>query len=70
MSRQLVNKNNGSIKKCAFCRHWYDPTNAAIAPRAPIVGLWEFEPSIKAMCLLRNTETPGFHTCSKFDCKI
>jgi hypothetical protein len=29
------------VKRCAFCKHWYDPANAAIAPKVPSIGLWE-----------------------------
>lgn len=31
------------IKKCAFCKYWYDPANSAIAPRDPKIGLWEIK---------------------------
>lgn len=51
VSMQLVNKNNNSIKKCAFCSNWYDPTNAAIQPKTPAAGFGEFHPRMEAMCL-------------------
>lgn len=70
VSWQLVNKNNNSVKKCAFCREWYDPTNSAIRPKAPAVGMWEFNPRAKAMCMQKNIELPSFHFCPKFSCKI
>ena len=27
------------VKKCAFCKKWYDPTNSAIAPKSPVIGM-------------------------------
>lgn len=67
---ELVNKNNSSIRKCAFCKHWYDPTNQAIAPKAPNAGLWAYDNRKNAQCLLRGTETPSFHGCSHYECKL
>ena len=30
--KMLVTEGRIGIRKCAFCRHWYDPTNSAITP--------------------------------------
>lgn len=67
---ELVNKNNGSIRKCAFCKHWYDPMNQAIAPKAPNIGLWEYNARLKAKCLSRGSETDSFYGCNRFECKL
>lgn len=41
---ELMNLNHPASHKCAFCKHWYDPMNQAIRPKAPIVGFWEYDP--------------------------
>lgn len=38
--------NIKTIKKCAFCKYWYDPTNSAISPRSPKINLWEYDDKI------------------------
>lgn len=58
------------IRKCAFCRHWYDPTNACISPKVPNIGIWEFDDRAKRKCLKRNTETDSFFGCTKYECKL
>ena len=35
----LVNIKTNHIQRCAFCKHWYDPTNAALKMRDPAAGL-------------------------------
>lgn len=70
VSWQLVNLRSSASKKCAFCQNWYDPTNSAIRPKAPAVGMWEFNPRAKAMCLKKNIELPAFHFCQYFARKI
>ena len=59
-------------KKCAFCKHWYDPTNSAIAPKAPNIGLWEIkDTNQKCMCLKKNIHMPANAFCSNdFEIKI
>ncbi len=37
-------------KKCAFCKHWYDPSNSAIKPRNPHFNQWEFDDQSRKMC--------------------
>lgn len=65
-----VSTKNTSIKKCAFCKNWYDPTNSAIRPKFTNVGLWEYDKSQKAKCLIDNMEHPSFSFCRKFECKV
>ena len=67
---QLVNTKNSSIKKCAFCKHWYDPSNSAINPRDPRAGYWEFDERAKKMCLMRNTDMTAYQSCHKYEVKI
>jgi len=67
---ELANVKSKGFRKCAFCKYWYDPTNQAIAPKAPNIGLWEYNPRLKAKCLSRNSETDSFYGCSRFVCKL
>lgn len=63
MSSLIVNIKNA--RKCALCQHWYDPTNSAIAPKSPAIGLWEIkDTNQKCMCLKRNFEMPAGAFCS------
>ncbi len=63
MSSLVINIK--SIKKCAFCKYWYDPTNSAIAPKAPAIGLWEIkEPNQKCMCLKKNIQMSANAFCN------
>ena len=58
--------NIKQMKKCAFCKHWYDPTNSAIVPKAPVIGLWEIkDTNQKCMCLKKNIPMAANAFCSK-----
>jgi len=49
--------NIKTVKKCALCKHWYDPTNSAIAPKSPKIGLWEIKDiNQKCLCLKKNIQ--------------
>ena len=69
-SWMIVNKNAESIKKCAFCKNWYDPTNSAIRAKSAAVGLWEFDPSVTKSCTVRSGNRKAFYCCPDFSCKI
>ena len=60
------------IKKCAFCKNWYDPTNSAIAPKSPAIGLWEIRDiNQKCTCLVKNIPMSANAFCSShFEKKI
>lgn len=58
------------VKKCAFCMHWYDPTNEAISPRNPKINLWNYNEKCKRKCLLTNLTMQGSAFCSKYQCKL
>lgn len=70
MSSAVINAK--IMKKCAFCKHWYDPTNSAIAPKAPVIGLWEIKDiNQKSMCLKKNIQMPANAFClNDFEKKI
>lgn len=53
----LVNIKTNRIVKCAFCKHWYDPTNATLKMVNPSVGFWEYNPRMKSRCSENNVET-------------
>lgn len=63
MSSTIINIKH--VKKCAFCKHWYDPTNSAIAPKSPVIGLWEIKDiNQKCLCTKRNIQMPAAAFCS------
>ena len=52
-------------KKCAFCKNWYDPTNSAIAPKSPAIGMWEIRDiNQKCICLKKNIPMAANAFCS------
>lgn len=63
MASTIVNVKH--IKKCAFCKNWFDPTNSAIAPKSPAIGLWEIKDvNQKCICLKKNIQMPANAFCS------
>jgi hypothetical protein len=70
MSSLVVNIKH--IKKCAFCKNWYDPTNSVITPKAPAIGMWEIKNiNQKCMCLKKNIPMAANAFCSQdFEKKI
>lgn len=70
MSSTIVNIK--CCKKCAFCKYWYDPTNSAIAPKSPVIGLWKInDENQKNLCIKRNSQMPANSGCIQFyECKI
>lgn len=70
MSSTVINVK--IMKKCAFCKYWYDPTNSAISPKAPSVGLWEIKDiNQKCLCTKTNMNMPANAFCSRdFESKI
>ena len=60
------------MKKCAFCKHWYDPTNSAIAPKAPQIGLWEIRDiDQKCLCMKKNIHMVANGFCgADYSCKL
>ena len=51
-------------------QYWYDPTNSAISPKAPNIGIWEYDERRQAKCLVRNAEMPAYHGCAKYAGKL
>lgn len=70
MSSLVVNVK--IVKKCAICKNWYDPTNSAIEPRNPKIGLWKIkDTNQKCVCLKKNYLISANAFCSRdFESKI
>lgn len=66
--RYVVCPSTPSVRKCAFYRNWYDPTNSVIATR-PGRTHWDYEPTAKKKCLYLGRETVARSNCSQFKLK-
>lgn len=62
--------NIKTTKKCAFCKHWYDPTNSVIFPKHPKCNVWEIKDEGKKMCLKKNYNMPATAYCNQYECKL
>lgn len=58
------------VKKCAFCKYWYDPNNSAISPRASKINLWDYDDKCKMKCMKKNYEIKASAFCSEYECKL
>ena len=56
--------------RCAFCQHWYDPTNSAIKPQNVVGGFWLFDDKAWNICKVYGAKKPAGAGCSKYICKI
>lgn len=62
-----------SMKICAFCKYWYDPSNSAIYPKNPLTGLWEYEREAKNLCTKGVYKSPRASygpACPEYECKV
>lgn len=66
--RYTINQQTPSVRKCAFCKKWYDPTNSAIAPRRGH-NFWDYDPKMKKKCSYLGRETIASNSCSQFELK-
>lgn len=62
--------NSKSKKICAFCKHWYDPTNSAIKPHAPKLNIWIYDDKVEKMCMKRGFEMRSGKFCGAFENKF
>ena len=62
--------NIKSTRICAFCRNWYDPANAAIVPKAPQAGFFEYDHNARNKCMLTGLDQLSWASCGKFSCKF
>ena len=63
-------QGKSSMKRCAFCTNWYDPTNSVISPKKGNYRLWEFTAGEKKICKLKHFTTYSQSSCSNFEGKI
>lgn len=64
----VINIKSGKV--CAFCEHWYDPTNSAISPRNIASNFWNYDRDAKNTCALTNLPKQGGGCCPKYRCKL
>lgn len=64
-----VTASSKKNKYCAFCKHWYDPTNSAIKP---LLGrdMYSIDGGISLKCIKRNLIIPALSTCRSFELKL
>ena len=67
---QQFNAKNNRLGRCAFCKHWYDPTNAAIRPKYIKAGMWEFDEKAESACQKTGVKKKSFMSCKDYDCKV
>jgi len=67
-----MNVNIKMVKRCAFCKFWYDPTNSAISPKNPKIGIWDIvDTNKKSKCLKKNLNMRAGSFCSTdYKCKF
>lgn len=58
------------IKKCAFCKYWYDPCNSTIEPLKNNSKYWKYIVGERKLCRKRNYEMSSHSYCSNFECKL
>ena len=62
--------NIKTVKRCAFCKYWYDPMNSAIAPKIPKSCIWTFDEKASNKCLKRNYPMKAVQSCSLYESKM
>lgn len=64
-----VTASSKKNKYCAFCKHWYDPTNSAINP---LFGkdLYTIDSNSDKKCVKRNLITPALSICRHYETKM
>lgn len=59
-----------NFRQCAFCKHWYDPSNSHIRPIDIRRQLWEYDETAKSYCDLKRIEKRSDGRCLEFEKKI
>ena len=62
--------NAKTVKKCAFCKYWWDPACSLIEPVAPKANKWEIKKREKRMCIKTNLNTLSDYVCAGYECKL
>lgn len=63
----LISRN---LLVCAFCTHWYDPTNSHIKPVDQFRGFWDYDYGVKSYCEIRRRDVFSDTVCTHFERKI
>lgn len=66
----VVDINSSGGRKCAFCKHWYDPANSVISPLNSVGNMWNYKRGVKKDCFLRKMKTISESSCFKFESKM
>ena len=64
----MVSVNVKLVKRCAFCKYWYDPCNTHIKPQ--FRDIWYFDNTAKCKCLKKNIQMAAFSFCNEYVCKL
>ncbi len=64
----MMTVNPSRDHKCAFCKHWYDPTNSCIQPKT--LNTWMYDRSARKKCLKKGIETRSWASCRQYEGKI
>lgn len=61
--------NSKKNKYCAFCKHWYDPTNSALEI---VLGkdLFRIDNSTQKKCIKQNLITKALFICRYYESKM
>lgn len=71
MATILARKDSPGMRKCAFCKFFYDPVNEVIAPKRGQKDMWEFATRVKKPCTQKaNREVESQSICPKYECKL
>ncbi|MBU4485810.1 MAG: hypothetical protein KKD38_02675 [Candidatus Delongbacteria bacterium] len=61
--------NIKSSKKCAICKHWFDPAGTALKPH--MGDFLQFDQNAKKPCLKHGqTIKPSWAQCNEFESKV
>lgn len=67
MNTQRINTVN-KVLCCAFCVHWFDPTQSHIRPTGdPFMKIWEYDKDVKSMCDVQRKQFFSQCCCNKFE---
>lgn len=71
MAKFIAKEGTSGIRRCAFCKNYYDPANEVISPKHGAKGQWEYDSNAVRPCREKfNSNVTAQHTCSKFVCKL
>lgn len=56
-------------EKCVICKNWYDPSNAAIFPKSPKSGWWQYDITEERLCKVKGFDTKANYLCRNYERK-